>query len=281
MYLKVRVLENRFIGHPSQKINKLVLSGQLALVAQPGQFIHLRVAESYDPLLRRPLSIAGIDREREKVTLYYRVEGRGTEVLSRIREDDYISVLGPLGTGFTIPQSGEILLVAGGIGIFPLFALLEAIDRAKVQVKLFWGGEDRLFFESSDLNYLQKLGVDYELATLDGSIGYKGLVTDLLQAYLQKRALNFDTVSDSNSGIIPLRVAACGPKGMLQTVVAICKQQGIPVEVSLEERMACGVGACLGCVCTVRDENGNLKRKRVCKEGPVLAGEEVVWDDEV
>ena len=137
MYLKVRVLENRFIGHPSQKINKLVLSGQLALVAQPGQFIHLRVAESYDPLLRRPLSIAGIDREREKVTLYYRVEGRGTEVLSRIREDDYISVLGPLGTGFTIPQSGEILLVAGGIGIFPLFALLEAIDRAKVQVKLF------------------------------------------------------------------------------------------------------------------------------------------------
>jgi len=128
---------------------------------------------------------------------------------------------------------------------------------------------------------LQKLGVDYELATLDGSIGYKGLVTDLLQAYLQKRALNFDTVSDSNSGIIPLRVAACGPKGMLQTVVAICKQQGIPVEVSLEERMACGVGACLGCVCTVRDENGNLKRKRVCKEGPVLAGEEVVWDDEV
>ena len=281
MYLKVRVLENRFIGHPSQKINKLVLSGQLALVAQPGQFIHLRVAESYDPLLRRPLSIAGIDREREKVTLYYRVEGRGTEVLSRIREDDYISVLGPLGTGFTIPQSGEILLVAGGIGIFPLFALLEAIDRAKVQVKLFWGAEDRLFFESSDLNYLQKLGVDYELATLDGSIGYKGLVTDLLQAYLQKRALNFDTVSDSNSGIIPLRVAACGPKGMLQTVVAICKQQGIPVEVSLEERMACGVGACLGCVCTVRDENGNLKRKRVCKEGPVLAGEEVVWDDEV
>ena len=281
MYLKARVLENRFIGHPSQKIYRLVLNGQLALEAKPGQFVHLRVAESYDPLLRRPISIAVIDREKEKVVLYYRVTGRGTEALTRIRENDYISVLGPLGTGFTIPQTGGILLIAGGIGVFPLFALLDAIDRTKVQVKMFWGGEHRLFLESADLNYLQKTGADYELATMDGSAGYKGLVTDLLQAYLQEHASGHSFDSKSNSGTNPLRVAACGPKGMLQTVVNICRQYNIPVEVSLEERMACGVGACLGCVCTVREGNGVLKRKRVCKEGPIFSGEEVVWDDQV
>ncbi|NLP43723.1 MAG: dihydroorotate dehydrogenase electron transfer subunit [Peptococcaceae bacterium] len=281
MYLKVRVIENRFVGHPSQKIYRLVLSGQLALKAKPGQFIHLRVAESHDPLLRRPLSIAGIDREQETITIYYRLMGKGTEALSQIRENDYISVIGPLGTSFTLAQKGEILLIAGGIGIFPLFSLLEAIDRTKVQVKLFWGGEHKLFLESAGLNYLQKLGIDYELATMDGSLGHKGLVTDLLQGYLEKRALNSNPALQSNRGLAPLSAAACGPKGMLQAVVNLCKQHEIPVEVSLEERMACGVGACLGCVCTVREEGGILRRKRVCKEGPIFAGEEVVWDDEI
>lgn len=271
MCLKERVVENKLIGHPSQGIYKLILSGQAAKNARPGQFVHIKVSESNDPLLRRPLSIAGIAPDRDEITIYYRVAGRGTDLLTRIRRDDRVSILGPLGSSFTIPQEGRLLLIGGGIGVFPLFSILEAVNLAQVQVKVLWGGENKAFLESAHLEYLHHTGVDYELATMDGSLGTKGLVTELLRKYLQENKLSADQV----------RAAACGPKGMLKAVAEICLAEEMPLEVSLEERMACGIGACLGCVCTVRDQEGQLHRKRVCKEGPVFDGKEVVWDAEV
>lgn len=273
MILKERVVENRIIGHPAQGLYKMVLSGQVAQTAKPGQFVHLQVADSNDPLLRRPLSIAGIDKIKEEVTIYYKVIGKGTELLTRIRENEHVSVLGPLGTGFTIPDSGEVLLVAGGIGVFPLLSVVQAIDTTKVTVQLLWGGENKQFLESAGLLDIQKTGVDLKVSSLDGSLGIKGLVTELLESYLDGDT----TAKLRDKG--NLRVATCGPKGMLQAVTKICLSHKVPVEVSLEERMACGIGACLGCVCTVKDSEGNLKRKRVCKEGPVLDGKEVVWDE--
>lgn len=275
MYLKERVVENRLIGHPAQGIYKLVLSGQIAQAAAPGQYLHLRVADNHDPLLRRPLSIAGIDRAREEVTIYYRVAGKGTDLLTRIKAHEHLSVMGPLGTGFTIPEEGEILVIAGGIGIFPLYSLIQSIDQSKVTLKLLWGGENKSFFESADLGYLNHFKVDFEVSTLDGSLGRQGLVTELLEHYLVQ------AVGDARTRSSSLRAAVCGPKGMLKAVTEICLKNGISVEVSLEERMACGVGACLGCVCTVQGEDGELRRKRVCKEGPVFDGKEVVWDAEV
>lgn len=280
--LDQRVVENRIVGQPARKIYKMVLKGPAAQKAQPGQFLHLKVSGGRDPLLRRPVSIAGIDRQKEQVTLYYQVRGKGTGLLTEIRKGQYVNILGPLGTGFTIPKEGNLLLIAGGIGIFPLYSLLQAVDSAKVNIRFFWGAESRDTLASADLKYLQAQKVQTELATMDGSLGYKGPVTDLFAD-----ACGNPTTWASSSPLrsaacdTPIvRVAACGPVGMLKTVAEICRRQDIPLEVSLEERMACGVGACLGCVCTVRKENGELGRKRVCKEGPVFNSKEVVWDEE-
>lgn len=272
MFIKERVIENRLIGHPAQGIYKLILSGQVAKIAQPGQFVQIQVIETQDPLLRRPLSIAGINREREEITIYYKVVGRGTDLLTRVKENDYVSILGPLGTGFTIPSKGELLLIAGGIGVFPLYSLIQAIDHAMVKVHLLWGGETMNFLESAEINLLLTTGIELEISTVDGSCGHQGLVTDLLQSYLQRPEKELL----KNQGL--LTAASCGPRGMLKAVTEICAVHKIPLEVSLEEKMACGIGACLGCVCTVQGEDGELKRKRVCKEGPVLKAKEVIWD---
>lgn len=274
MYLKERVVENRLIGHPAQAIYKLVLSGQVAKKARPGQFMHIQVAETHDPLLRRPLSIAGINPGKEEVTIYYRMAGRGTDLLTRLQENDHVSILGPLGNGFTIPKEGEILLIAGGIGVFPLYSLLQAVNRDKVKIHLLWGGENIDFLESADLKYVLNTGINLQIATMDSSLGHKGLVTDLLQKFLNNKG-----IQELNRNK-RLKAASCGPKGMLKAVAEVCAGYEIPLEVSLEERMACGLGACLGCVCTVKDEEGNRKRKRVCKEGPVLPAREVDWDAE-
>lgn len=284
------VIENQRLG---SDIYRLVLQGAVAAAARPGQFIHLQVGTTTDPLLRRPISIAGIDRPRGEITLYYRVAGRGTARLTGVRAGETLSVIGPVGKGFTVPAAGELLLVAGGIGIFPLFALIEAVDRSAVRVNVLWGGENRKFIEDVGRETLFKMGVDYAIATMDGSMGHSGLVTDLLQVALEQKTARGQAVGSEPSGrggsagalasspsrCATFTVAACGPKGMLQAVAESCCQAGVPVEVSLEERMACGVGACLGCVCLVRTAGGTLAQHRVCKDGPVFDGREVVWDE--
>ncbi|NLM36875.1 MAG: dihydroorotate dehydrogenase electron transfer subunit, partial [Firmicutes bacterium] len=259
--------------------------------ARPGQFVHLQVGTTTDPLLRRPFSIAGIDRPKGEITIYYRVTGRGTGLLTRVQAGETLSVIGPVGKGFTVPAAGELLLVAGGIGIFPLFALLEAVDRSAVQVQVLWGGENRQFLEDVGRVTLFQMGVDYTVATMDGSMGHNGLVTDLLPAALAPETAGGQEAEPAPAGGRPgalaagragratLTVAACGPKGMLQAVAACCCRAGVPVEVSLEERMACGIGACLGCACLVRTADGTPVRRRVCKDGPVFDGREVVWDE--
>jgi len=277
MLLKERVVTNTLMGDKFQGLYKMVLKGQVASEAKPGQFLHVQVSENSDPLMRRPLSIASIDKNAEEVTIMYRVKGRGTELLTRIQENEYISVLGPLGNSFEIPEDGELLLVAGGIGVFPLFSLIQAVEKKDVKIRLFWGGENKEFLESAGLNYLtENKKVTLEIATVDGNMGSKGLVTDLLEDYLGQ--VSSQLKEEKN---IRIQAAACGPNGMLKAVAGICRNYKVALQVSMEERMACGVGACLGCVCTVRDKDGNFQRKRVCKEGPVLNGEEVVWDGEI
>ena len=275
MIIKERIIENRGIGHPAQGLYKMILSGQIAHTAEPGQFVHLKIGDGYDPLLRRPLSIAGIDKSKEEISIFYRVAGKGTEMLAGMKQDEYVDVLGPLGKGFTVPRSGELLLIAGGIGVFPLFSLIQAIDKEQVKVKLLWGGENKQFLESAGLEYLKSWEIDLEVSTLDGSLGTKGLVTELLESYLGV----YSSVHSNGTDTDHLQAAVCGPNEMLKAVTEICLCYDVPVEVSLEERMACGVGACLGCVCTVKNKGDSLKRKRVCKEGPVLDGKEVVWDE--
>ena len=144
------------------------------------------------------------------------------------------------------------------------------------------GAEDRQFLESAGLAILRKRGVAYEVATVDGSLGEKGLVTALLDSNLRREGVGQEVLPSTGPGTgreeSILRVATCGPRGMLKAVTEICCRQGVAVEVCLEERMACGVGACLGCVCTVKTAAGR-ERKRVCADGPVFDGREVVWDE--
>jgi dihydroorotate dehydrogenase electron transfer subunit len=219
MLTNEKVIENKQIGSSDQGLFKLVLQGEAALNAKPGQFVHIKVANTYDPLLRRPISIAGINKDRQELTLYYRVKGKGTELLTQVREDESVSILGPLGNGFDIPAGGEVLLIGGGIGVFPLFSVLQAVDRKKVAVKLLWGGENKRFMESAGLEYLNENKIDYELATMDGSIGQKGLVTDLLRKDLRKYKASKDEKM--------LRAISCGPNGMMHAVAGICQEADV------------------------------------------------------
>ncbi|OLN33384.1 dihydroorotate dehydrogenase electron transfer subunit [Desulfosporosinus metallidurans] len=272
MLTEGQVVVHERLGAEDQRLRRLVLKGPMALTAKAGQFVAIQVQDlalsSFDPLLRRPISIAGISQERDEITLLYRIVGRGTEILARAMCGDQLSVMGPLGNGFSLPEEGELWLVAGGIGVFPLYALAQSALARGLKVRLFWGGENQSFLESAGLSSWQALGIPNYLSTLDGSLGQKGLVTEQVQ----------ERLSQATSGG-KISVATCGPKKMMQAVAELCVNFGVPVEVSLEERMGCAVGACLGCVCTLRDEMGNLIHKKVCQDGPVFRGKEVVWDE--
>ncbi|MGI5901252.1 MAG: dihydroorotate dehydrogenase electron transfer subunit [Desulfitobacteriia bacterium] len=266
------VIENRQLGFQDQGLLEMIIRGKIAQTALPGQFVFLKAGPTQDPLLRRPLSIARIDRKLGEIALRYRVSGQGTKLLSQLKEGEEVDILGPLGNGFSIPEKGKLLLLAGGIGIFPLLSIIEEVQAHKaykdLELKIFWGGEDKRFLESAGLKELRAKNLDCKVSTLDGSLGRQGLLTDLLNDFL--------TGSD-NGALGEVEAVACGPKGMLKAVTEICLAKKIPLQVSLEERMACGIGACLGCVCTVQ-EGSDLARKRVCKEGPVFEAREVVWD---
>lgn len=257
------ILEHVEMGNSQFGIRRLVFKTKIAKEAQPGQFIQLKVSSEMDPLLRRPISIAGIEQDKEQITLFYRLKGRGTKVLAEAKPGDKLNLLGPLGHGFTVPQSGPLYLVAGGIGAFPLLPLAQKALAKGAEVRLFWGGENQSFLESTGLNLWKALGIEVEVSTLDGSLGMQGTVLDLLRKHkLEKFG----------------RVAVCGPQPMMAAVNAFYENTALEVEVSLEERMGCGVGACLGCVCTLRDEQGKLRRGKVCKDGPVFKAKEVVWN---
>ncbi|MHB1651128.1 MAG: dihydroorotate dehydrogenase electron transfer subunit [Desulfitobacteriaceae bacterium] len=270
------VVVHEEVGDPAEKIRRLVLRGEVAREARPGQFVHIQVSSQWEPLLRRPLSIAVIDREKEETTVLYRIQGRGTEILAGIRPGAKLSVLGPLGNGFSLPERGELWLVAGGIGSFPLFFLAQAALQRGLSVRLFWGGLSRSFLESAGLSDWQRLQIPLDLTTQDGSLGRFGLVTEALAEHLRNKTkdgfINSKVTGES------VWVATCGPSGMMRAVVECCRDAETPVEVSLEERMGCAVGACLGCVATLKDNDGALVRKKVCQDGPIFRGEEVIWD---
>ena len=280
MLTEGQVVVHECFGDEDQRLRRLVLKGPIAHTAKAGQFVAIQVQDSrvssFDPLLRRPISLAEISRDQDEITLLYRIQGRGTEILARARCGEQLSVMGPLGKGFSLPEAGELWLVAGGIGVFPLQALAQSALAQGLTVHLFWGGENRSFLKSAGLAQWQALGVQMHLSTLDGSLGQKGLVTEGVQAQLSQMIGQTKQAKHSNPNQIS--VATCGPARMMQAVTKLCMEFQVPVEVSLEERMGCAVGACLGCVCTLIDERGIQIHKKVCLDGPVFRGEEVVWD---
>jgi len=267
--------------------------------ARPGQFLHVRCGSTYDPLLRRPISINAVDRRTGEVSLLYRVAGRGTALLAGHRFGDMVSIAGPLGRGFTIPEGNEkVIVVSGGIGIAPLYFFLQELAGLGIKATVFQGAATSKQVLLG--NEIKELGHSIFIATDDGTRDFHGSVTTLFENYLQNsdfapgpgaveniimhkgqaelvfkglvNKYNRQQEDDSAS-----YVYACGPHGMLRKLSEITARWGIPCEVSLEERMGCGVGACLSCACKVKTGDGGSVYHRVCVEGPVFQSGEVSW----
>ena len=227
-------------------------AGEMAKAAVPGQFIAVYPNDSAR-LLPRPISICETDPEKELLRIVYRVAGEGTKELSSCRAGDTLSIMGPLGNGFPLKDK-KALLIGGGIGIPPMLELAKALSCEKTAVL---GYRDSQTFLAEEIGKYAGLAV----ATEDGSVGTKGNVMDAIR----ENGLNADMIY------------ACGPTPMLRALKEYAAKEGIECWISLEERMACGVGACLGCVCHSKDvdEHSNVRNKRVCKDGPVFLADEV------
>jgi len=228
----------------------------IARSAVPGQFLHIRCGDSNDPLLRRPISIHRIGSD--DIEILYSVAGRGTEILSRKNPGEFIDVIGPLGNGFKIPEdsTSSKLLVAGGMGVAPLVALAERLPRAAKGEKRFISvlgarTRDHILCEED----FRKIGGEVHIATEDGSKGKRGLATELAS----------EIVNTGRYKLKDLCIYCAGPVAMIKVLCSLVEGCSLESQASLEERMACGVGACLGCAIETRSGF-----RRVCKDGPVF-----------
>nr|WP_313770600.1 dihydroorotate dehydrogenase electron transfer subunit [Bacillus sp. S/N-304-OC-R1] len=243
----------------AEHIFELTLRGELVHeMNEPGQFVHLKVSDQYDPLLRRPISIAEINKTQNEFTMIYRAEGKGTRLLSQKRAGDAIDILGPLGNGFPLDEAkpGETaLLVGGGIGVPPLFELSKRLVNKGVNVihVLGFQSKNAVFYDEKFTHH----GETY-VATVDGSYGRKGFVTNVIE----DEEIEFDILY------------SCGPTPMLKALEQAYKHK--KVYLSLEERMGCGIGACFACVCHTGDDPTGYTYKKVCSDGPVFKAGEVV-----
>lgn len=228
-----------------------LVDNEIAEAAKPGQFVSL-YSNDGSRLLPRPISICEIDKDQGRVRLVYRIAGKGTKEFAQMEAQDIIEAMGPLGNGFTL-EGKKALLIGGGIGIPPMLELAKQLDCEK---QIVLGYRDITFLEHEFEPYGKVF-----LSTEDGSIGTKGNVIDAIKANQLEADIIF----------------ACGPTPMLRGVKAYAMEHGLKAQLSLEERMACGVGACLGCVCKTKetDHHSNVKNKRICKDGPVFYAEEV------
>ncbi len=247
----------------------ILSSPRIALGALPGQFVNIKVNSCQEPLLRRPFSIHRVSGSN--IEILYEVLGKGTQILAQRKAGEYLDIIGPLGNGFdlrfAISEKRKAILVAGGIGVAPLLFLAEQLIKRNTQyairntlVLIGAKRKNQVLCEQE----FKKLGCEVKIATDDGSGGFKGRVTDLLLSILRANGLTGKQAT----------IYACGPRPMLKEIANISQKYNIPAQISLEEHMACGIGACLGCV--VNTKNGY---QRVCKEGPVFAADKIVWED--
>lgn len=234
--------------------------GEIAQTAAPGQFVQVRIGRGTDPFLRRTFSIFGTLPENGVIRLMIDVVGLGTELLCALRRGEMVNLVGPLGKGFNsdLGGNGTAVLAAGGIGAAPLLFLAETILRSGKRPAVFlMGGKTK-----NHLSIIEELigeGVKVMEATDDGSRGYHGMVTALLEERIRE--------------LSPSALYVCGPSPMMKAAAEIAHSAGVPCQLSLEERMACGIGACLGCA--VRMKDGSMARS--CVEGPVFNADEVAW----
>ena len=239
-----KIISNEKIA---KNVMKMVFEGDTSELKRPGQFINIKLNGFF---LRRPISVC--DYDEKTITIIYKIVGNGTESMSNLEEGDKLDVLVGLGNGFDTLKSGENpLLIGGGVGIPPMYSLCKKLvsESKKPTIILGFNSKDEIFYEDE----FKKLGVLTYVTTVDGSYGIKGFVTDAV------KSLSYSYFY------------TCGHMPMFKAIEKIATTSG---QYSFEERMGCGFGACMGCSCKTKYGN-----KRICKDGPVLESEEIIWDD--
>jgi dihydroorotate dehydrogenase electron transfer subunit len=295
-----RLFNGKILGNEeiAAQIYKLVLQNEESVIdSEPGQFVNIYLNDK-SMLLPRPISICSTDMDR--LTLVYKIVGNGTKVLSGCQSGDVLKISSPLGHGFDLNaifssledlpvgntnasenniaaddgngapagRTKTIALVAGGLGVPPMYELAKAIrsrlhkKNEKIRLIAALGFQKEGFL----IDEMKRQCDEVFLSTEDGSSGFRGNVLDLLKA----------------GNVRTDYILSCGPKPMLRALAEHCGKQDIPFQVSLEERMGCGYGACVGCICKTKEAHQGTvewKQKKVCKDGPVFFGNEVVWDE--
>lgn len=271
---KVKIKDIRELGSGNYLLT--LAAPEQARLARAGQFVMLKCAESADdpPLLRRPFTIFNIHRQARSgkpdgLELLVKDVGMGTHKLVNARPGQTVDCLGPQGRGFQIPAEMRnrveiAVLVAGGVGIAPLYLLAQGLMAQNIRPVMFYGSAnvDGLVLRE----YFERLGIETHYTTEDGSFGERGLVTQPLGRVLKA------------CGHRNTRVYACGPWGMMKAVHLLAVEHDLQCEVSLEARMGCSLGACLGCVVRTHDHHGEEQYLRVCQEGPVMNSRIIDWD---
>ena len=234
---------------------------QIAEIAKSGQFLEIQVSNTGEVFLRRPISIYNVEKEEGAVEFIFQVKGKGTEILSTKKVGDFINVIGPLGTGvFTVKEYNKVAIIGGGIGTYPLYQLAKEL-KGKAETTMYMG------FRNKALVTLEKefeeVATKVVITTDDGSYKEKGYAINLLKEACKNEK--------------PDMIFACGPLSMLKAVQEFVNDEGIECEMSLEERMGCGIGACVGCNVRIVTENPEeVKYNYVCKDGPVFNSKKVI-----
>lgn len=235
-----KILSNEKIA---KDVYKMILEGDTQYITAPGQFINIKLNDKF---LRRPISVC--DCDDNTITIIYKVVGSGTEYMSTLEEGEILDILTGLGNGYDISKSTKPLLIGGGVGVPPLYMLAKKLIEAgqRPVVILGFNTKDEIFYEEE----FKSIGCDVRVTTVDGSYGIKGFVTDAFPD-------DYDYFY------------TCGPMPMFRAIEKVAVTSG---QYSFEERMGCGFGACMGCSCKTK-----YGSKRICKDGPVLEREEIVW----
>lgn len=265
--LSGRVVKNRPISPSTYRLD-LSLPVPTSFRILPGQFFMIRTSQNFDPLLRRPFSILSVNplnhASHRRLSILFRVVGQGTRLMAGWSQGQLVDMTGPLGRGYTLSEDpATLVMIAGGLGIASLFGLAESIllRQERRDVRVYIGGQSKedILMKSE----LEAMGARVKVTTEDGSMGTMGVVTQWLEMEGPHLAKDGSTA-----------VCACGPFEMLARVATITQRFSLPCQVSLETRMACGMGACLGCAVRTRDRGYQM----VCREGPVFDAREIDWE---
>jgi len=242
----------------------------IASATAPGQFVMVKAGAGYDPLLRRPFSVFEVLRDergaKTGISLLNKRIGKSTELLYDARPGQRIACLGPLGRPFTpVEPPTDAWMVAGGVGLAPFATLADSLRAGGVRSTLFYGA--RRAAELFYLEFFRQRGVELVVTTEDGTAGERGRIVEPLDRALASRLTR-----------AAVMIYACGPEGMLAATAKTAARYARPCQVSVERTMGCGLGGCYGCVVPVRDERGGVHQVRSCLAGPVLSGDQIIWE---